>query len=294
MPILRRQDFLERSLPPFIFAVTAVVFLPVINWLTARTVASEQLLHAFLVFLLTGALIIYERRIPIRPVFRFSDQAQNALMASYLLLVLAIFTRLNLVVLASLCLSLIALLLYLLGPDRKRLIHSSVGAFAAFTGLAVLLPVLDWPLRTLAGECTTYGMGLLGQEARLGLYQGAAEPMLMLFHEGRPYHVAAECNGFGMISSCLLMASIIILYRPLRLLHRAGLMLAALLLGMVFNTLRIVLIVLIAPHLADGHYMAMHEAVGLATTYGGLALLYFILMPREPAGARLSDTPDQQ
>lgn len=280
-----RQSFLDRAVPFFIFGVTFIVFLPVINWLLGQTVTHEQLLHGLLVFILTGALLVYERRISIRPVFRFSDTSQNILILSYALLVLAIFTRLNLVILAALCLSLVSLLLFIFGKQRRRLIFSSIAAFAVFTGFAVLLPMMDWPLRTLAGKWSAYGLSLIGQEVRLGLYQASTEPMLILFNNGRPFHVAAECNGFGMVTSCLLMATILVLYRRIPVFDKLGWLAMALFIGLLFNSVRIILIVLIAPLLPDERYMLMHEIVGLATTYGGLAALYFLLMPREKSPA---------
>jgi exosortase/archaeosortase family protein len=278
---IQLQLSFDRLIPFMIFGVTLLVFFPVINWLLDQTVTHEQLLHGFLVFVLSGSLLVYERRISVRPVWQFSDTSQNLLIFSYALLVIAIFTRLNLIILASLCLSIAALLVFVFGSERRRLIFSSVGAFAIFTGFAVLLPVMDWPLRSIAGKCAAFGLGIFNQDVQLGLYQGRAEPMLMLLNNGMPFHVAAECNGFGMITSSLLMATIIILYRKLTTLQRLGWLGIALLLGLAFNTIRIIIIVLLAPAVGTDNYMVMHEAVGLVTTYGGLAVLYFLLMPRD-------------
>jgi exosortase/archaeosortase family protein len=271
---------LDRALPFLIFGATAVVFLPVINWLLGQTIAHEQLTHAFLVLLLTGGLLVYERRIPLRPAFDFSRAAQNSLIASYALLLLAVFMRFNLIVLAAFCLALVAFLLFLFGRSRRRLVISSIAAFALFTGLAVLLPLLDWPLRGFAGKWSAYGLSLIGQQVELGLVRGDSGPMLILLNNGKPFHVAAECNGFGMVTSALLMAAILVLYRRLPLFDRAGWLVMALAIGLAFNTLRIIVIVLLAPLLPDERYMLMHETVGIITTYGGLAILYFLLMPR--------------
>lgn len=278
-----RQFTWEKSVPFLVFGITGVVFLPVFTWLLGQTTTHEQLLHAFLVFVLTGALIVYERRIEVRPVWRFTDTVQHLLLLSYGLMVVSVLTRLSLIILASLSLSLAAFLFFALGSERRRIILSSVGAFAIFTALAVFLPVLDWPLRTYAGQLSASGLNLIGQKAQLGLYQGDNAPMLLLFNNGKPFHVAAECNGFGILTSCLLMATIIVLYRRLPLLDRLGWLGIALLAGLLFNALRIVVIVLLAPLLPESSYMLMHEIVGLLTTYGGLAVLYFLLMPRKPA-----------
>jgi exosortase/archaeosortase family protein len=270
---------LDKAIPFLIFAVTGIVFLPVINWLTEQTFAHEQLLHAFLVFVLTGSLLVYERRISIKPVWAFTDTSQNVLILSYALLVLAIFTRFHLIILAALSLSLVSLLLFVFGSGKRRLILSSIGAFTLFTALAVMLPVMDWPLRSIAGKWAAYGLQLIGQDVQLGIYSAKTEPMLMLLNNGRPFHVAAECNGFGMITSSLLMAAIIVLYRKLSFFDRLGWLGVALVIGLLFNSVRIIIIVIIAPMIADSSYMLMHEAVGLLTTYGGLGVLYFLLMP---------------
>ncbi len=274
---------LDRALPFLVFGITGFVFFPVIHWLLRQTVAHEQLLHAFLVFVLTAGLLALGGRGKVRLVYQFSTTSQNLLLLSYALLAAAVFTRASLVVLAALCLSLAAFGLFLLGHDRRRIVFASVGALAFFAGLAVVLPVMDWPLRTIAGQLAARGLLLLGQEVQLGLLQGRSGPMLVLLSAGRPFHVAAECNGFGMLSSSLLMALIIVLYHRLPLLDRLASLAAAAFIGFVFNAARIVVIVLLAPLVGAGRYLLMHEVVGMATTYGGLAILYFLLAPRRAA-----------
>lgn len=280
-----QQRAFDRYIPYIVYAVTGLTFLPVINWILAQTIAHEQLLHAFLVFLLTGGLLIFERRIGLKPVCRFSDTALNLLVASYVILGLAIVTRQNLAVLAALSLSLASFMVFFLGDGRKRLVFSSVAAFAVFTGFAVMLPVMDWPLRSIAGQAAAHGLGLFGHEVQLGLVKASEAPMLLLVHRGKPFDVAAECNGFGMLTSSLLMATIIVLYRRLTLARRLGLFAAAVILGVAFNAIRIIIIVLLAPYVAEDRYMLMHEIVGITVTYGGLALIYFLLMPRRESGA---------
>ncbi len=270
---------LDQLIPILIFSITGVVFFPVINWLLGQTIMHEQLLHSCLVFLLSMTLLIYEQRISFKPVFAFSDTSQNLLIVSYALLVIAIFTKFSLIILGSLSLSLAAFLFYLFGRNQKRLIISGIGAFILFSSVALFLPVLDWPLRTVAGQWASSGLKLFGQSSELGLMDSNTGPMLMLINNSRPFHVAAECNGFGMISSCLLMALIIVLYRKISTADRLTWLGIALILGVFFNSMRIIIIVLLAPILPDSAYMMMHEVVGLFTTYGGLGLLYYFLMP---------------
>ena len=268
--------FADRWLPGLVYLATALVFLPVLHWLASRAAAQEQLLHAFLVFLFTGALLAIQRQLDLRPVLRFTDTCLYLLLGSYGLLAVAALTKINLTVLAALCLFLASFLLFLLGDGKRRFIYSSVAAFALFTAFALLMPVLDWPLRTVAGRCSAFGLGLFGQETALGLVGSAEGPKLILLNEGVPFHVAAECNGFGILSSCLLMAVILVLYQPMPWTKRLGGLVLAALFGFLFNTIRIVVIVLLAPVVPD-HYMLMHEAVGLATTYLGLGILFVVL-----------------
>jgi exosortase/archaeosortase family protein len=277
---IRRTGFrpvLSRKFAFLVFGTTAMVYLPVITWLLGQTFGHGQLAHAFIVFLLTGILLATSRDLDFRPVWKFTETCQNLLILSYIILAAGIYADWGFFILFSLAISLSALLLFVFGSSRRRFVFSSTGAFAIFTILAAILPAMDWPLRTIAGRWSAFGLNLIGQEARLGLAAESSQPMLMLVSNGNPFHVAAECNGFGMVSSCLMMGLTIVLYRDLSLPGRLGRLLLALLLALFFNSLRIIIIVLIAPHIPAGRYMLMHEIVGLVTTYGGLGILYLLL-----------------
>lgn len=269
----------SRAFAIAIFGITGLIFMPVLAWLARHTAAHEQLLHAFMVYLFTGFLLVMQGRIALRPEWDFSTRSQNLLLAGYATLLLAILIGIPVLTLLALIVCLAALLLWIFGQQQQRLVLSTTIAFGAFLVLAIYLPVLDWPLRSIAGKWSGYLLSLMGSDAELGLYRGSNEPMLILVHAGRPFHVAAECNGFGLLTSSLLMATIIVLYRTISWLDRGLLLISALFIGFVFNALRIVVIVLLAPRLPDEAYMIMHEAVGLTATYGGLAVLYFLLMP---------------
>lgn len=274
----------DRLIPAIAFVVTGLVFLPVVLWLLRQTARHEQLFHALLVLAFTGFLLIMQRRISLRPVFLFNDISMYLLLAGYALLIVAVWSGFAVFTLTAFSLSLGAFLLFVFGLENRRFLLSSMAAFAIFTTMAAYLPVLDWPLRSLAGKWSAAGLSLIGQQAELGLYHGSDSPMLLLFNEGRPFHVAAECNGFGLLTSSLLMGTVLLLYRRIGWADRLLFLGAALVLGFVFNTLRIIVIVLLAPLVGDDGYMIMHEIVGLAATYGGLALIYFIIMPAAATG----------
>lgn len=278
-PSAPRRFPLDRWLPAAVYASTALAFLPVLAWLADRATNQDQLLHGFLVFLFTGALLAVQRHLSLSPVLRFTDGCLYLLLAAYASLAAAVFSPANLLILPALSLFLASLLLYLLGQEQRRFIVSSIIAFTVFTGFAVTMPFLDWPLRSIAGQCSLYALDAIGQDAQLGLFPQNPEPMLLLFNEGRPFHVAAECNGFGLLTSALLLAVILLLFQPLSWYRRIAGILLALATGFFFNTLRIVVIVLLAPFVGD-HYLVMHEIVGILFTYSALGLLFFLLLPK--------------
>ncbi|MDV7401400.1 archaeosortase/exosortase family protein, partial [Arthrospira platensis SPKY1] len=115
-------------------------------------------------------------------------------------------------------------------------------AFGAFVVLALLLPALDWPLRGLAGAWGAWALGLLGQQHELQLISHEGVPMLLLIVNNQPFHVAPECNGFGVMTSSLLLALLLSIQRVLPVLDKALTLIGALVLAFAANILRIIII----------------------------------------------------
>jgi exosortase/archaeosortase family protein len=143
--------------------------------------------------------------------------------------------------------------------------------------LSIFMQPLDWPLRSLAGQWSSYVLALTGQSTELGLVgQEAGPPMLILLVNEHPFHVASECNGFGVILTSLLLALLLAVYRRLRLFDIGLNLLAGVIIGFIFNILRIVIVVLLAPSLME-HYHLMHEIVGGITYWACLVLVWVTL-----------------
>ena len=142
---------------------------------------------------------------------------------------------------------------------------------------------LDWPLRSLAGQWSGYILEMFGQSTELGLVgQEAGPPMLILMVNEHPFHVASECNGFGVILTSLLLALMLAIYRRLNIFDLCLNILAGVIIGFIFNTLRIIIIVMLAPSLME-HYHLMHEIVGGITYWACLILVWVSLNgPTEP------------
>ena len=279
----------ESILATALYAITGLVYLPLGFWLYRQTTTHEQLLQALIVFVFTGLLIFYERRASLQFKIGFRSSSQNLLLAGYLFIALSVVFNSGLVFLVSFCLVLASGLDYLFGPKILRKLVPMLIGLAVFLLIILLLPALDWPLRSLAGQCAAFGLETLGQESALRLIATPEGPKLLLLSGGSPFHVAAECNGFRILSSSLLMATLLPLYERKRSpMPRLLLVLASGLMAFLFNGLRIVVIVLLAPRVGAGNYDLMHEAVGTVLTYTCLFLVYLLFRKQKglPADQR--------
>lgn len=259
------------------YLLAGLAYGPVAGWLAQHTQAHQQLLHAFMVLGLAGVLLLTERKGRWRPAQCFDASAQFGLLASLALLALALLSGQNLVLLPGLVVLVGSLLRFLLGPSFARLGWGILGAFGVFTTLAVLMPLFDWPLRALAGKYAGAILGLFGKATELQLGQRGSEVFLLLRVDGFPFEVAAECNGFGVITASLLLSTLLAVTSRLKLFDAALVVVMAGVAGVGFNLVRIVIIVLLAPQVGHANYHVMHEAVGLVTYYGCLALIWWFI-----------------
>lgn len=259
------------------YGSTAIIFLPLSRFLVTRTIEQEQLLHSFLVLLIAGGFLVYERRMRLRPVWRFGRWSLGFLGASYATLAGVLLTGSPLLMIPAFCLAAASAAFFVLGEQGKRLIAAVVAAFALFQAFALVLPLVDWPLRGLAGQLSAIGLQAIGQDAELMLYERFEEPMLMLIRGGQEFHVAPECNGFGVIASSFLLALLLVIYRGIPVWTKLSAFVAAGAFGLLFNGIRIVIIVLLAPVVGMDHYALMHEIVGVIIYYAALLAVWWMI-----------------
>ncbi len=254
---------------------TAGVFWPVFLWIAGETLAHEQLRQSLALMFFAAVYVAFDRWHSLRPAFEISNVNLAFLAFSFLLAVGSIAVPNPYTVLVALALALFSLGRIVFGARALPVLLPFVVTFGAFVAFIVLFPVLDWPLRALAG---TYAGDLL---ARAGFattltVHGAPEPLLLMSVDGRLFEVAAECNGFGLMSTATLLALLLTVSRRMPLWWKIAGVLLAVAVGFVFNILRIIGIVLAAPYFPD-HYDIMHETVGLAALFAGLATVWFLV-----------------
>jgi exosortase/archaeosortase family protein len=256
-----------------IWIITAVLFWPATKWLARETLQSEQLLNAFAVLVFAGIILMREHPRPL--VLSFGQRAGRDLTLSYILMAVAMLFRQPYLALLAYCFALSAGAFFVFGSEIARVVYSLLAAFAAFVFFVLSLPVFDWPLRRMAGLMASWLLEVTGQETQLGLVNEGT-PRLLLAVNGRLFEVAPECNGFGLISGAAMLAVLLTLYRRIAIPRKILCFGIAVLIGFFFNSLRILVICLLAPSMPD-HYAQMHEIVGMLAYFGGLLLIWWMI-----------------
>lgn len=269
------------------FVVLGFVFSNLTLWLVSSTQEQSRLLHALMVLVMATVMLVRFGGVEIKETLSLNPSARRALIASFALLAVqfgaASFapekwtTLVSLLIIPAYCCGLAAFVRFIFGEGTRRVTRTAAGTLCAFLLLSIFMQPLDWPLRGLAGQWSAFVLDFIGKNVELGLVgQTNNPPKLILLVNEHPFHVASECNGFGVILTSLLIALLLSLYQRMGPLDTALNLLAGLAMGFVFNIVRIVIIVLLAPALMD-HYMLMHEIVGSISYWACLILLWVAL-----------------
>lgn len=267
----RHQDY---ALAIGLLALTSVIFWPAIRWLTTQTFAHEQLKQSFFIMIMAGVVIAWEKRATLRIAPQFTNSSLLWLITSYGLAAGAVILKHPLLVLAGLVAAIGGFINYVLGERAFRRTLPLLAVSTLLILFVLLFPVLDWPLRQMAGLEAARLLKMLGLASQLAVLPGPPV-VLVLLADGSPFQVATECNGFGLITSSLLLGTILLLHRRAPLWRHLLTLPLCVVVAFVFNFLRITAIVLLAPHF-PGHYHFMHEIMGLIALYSGLGLVWFL------------------
>lgn len=275
-PLVRSGGVVNLLIVAALGALLASVYAPLLLWLGRATISLEQLHNGGLIVLF--ALLISLRRAMAARAFR--PEGNNlgiALVAAglgslYLIRLLPAFALP--IALLSFCLAFAGLSAFLFGTAGVRALLPAVAGILVLGILAGAAPWLDWPLRAVGAKYSAAVLKYLGVDVAVGLQQGSP-PELLLAVKGRLFVVAAECNGFGLISSSLLVAAILGFHYRLAWTAKLALLILALPLAILFNALRIVGICLAATHLPLP-YMLIHEGIGLFFYAAALLLLWWV------------------
>lgn len=276
----RRGDYLSAL---GLVMLTAIVFWPALRWLATETFAKEQLKQSFFIVLLAGIWIAWEKRPALRLDLQISNSTLVWLFASYGLAATALVVKAPLLFLGGMVAALGGLVNYVFGGQALRRTLPLLLVFTLLILCVLVFPVLDWPLRQMAGVEAARLLKSFGLASQL-FVAPQPEVKLLLMSNGQTFVVATECNGFGLITSSLLLGLIRLLYRRATWWRFPLLLPLCVIVAFVFNFLRITAIVLLAPRFPH-HYSALHETAGLVALYSGLGLVWVL------TGWRLTGKP---
>ncbi len=268
-----------------LFGLTTAVFFPVFHWLAEQTITRDQIQYSIIILTAALAVTLWRERRSIVLRLRLSRVCLGWMAAAYLMGALAILLRNPLPLLIGFLLAFIGGSVFLIGDEHIKLSLSLTAGFAFFLIIVILFPLLDLPLRKLAGIGAANILQSMGYDTTIGMMDAGAYPYVILLVNGTPFHVATECNGFGLITSCALLAFLVTLTGNETWFWRILLVFSGALLGFLLNVVRIVAICLAAPHFPE-HYTLMHETIGTAALWLGVGLTWWIVSPSGPSFLR--------
>ncbi len=248
---------------------------PILQWLVEQSAQHQQLWHALMVVGMAGLLLSGEKPTRWGLRWQLGGWALACLSGGLALLVFHFYRPSEFLLLLATSAILSGVGLILLGDEKRGEVLIFGVLFFLYALLVANRPDFDYPLRQWVGQHAAWLLQLAGKEVRLEWVVQAGQFELLLFYAGRVFRVAAECNGFGLISASLLLGLLLALHRKICWLDKILLLATGLILALVGNLLRILAIILLAPWAAS-HYHLMHEMVGMIFYYGVLILLWWI------------------
>jgi exosortase len=259
-----------------ISVLIGLLYVPLLYWLGQTTLRTQQLCNGALLVLIALAICVRDAVYDLRPDPQISNQGIGLVAIAMGCLWVGMHWRAGLLPLfvLSACLAFAGVISFLFGKIGARQFLPALGAFFVFGILAGLVPTLDWPLRAMAAR---YAGGLLmamGSPVKIALEHGQP-PQLLLFVKNRIFVVATECNGFGLLTSALIVATILAFQNRLPWVEKLSLLAVSVPIAIGFNFLRIVSICVIAPR-TTLPYDFVHETLGLIFYFLGLGLIWKI------------------
>ena len=268
----RRGDPWGMVLVLAISVLVGLLYVPLLHWLGRETFHTQQLLNGALLVVLALAICVRDAADRLRFAPQISNEGLGFILLALLCLLLA--ARWLPLLLVSACFAFAGVIAFLFGKSGVRPFLPAMGAFFVFGVLAGLVPALDWPLRTMAAR---YAGGLLmslGVPVKIGLAEGQPAQLLLSVKD-HLFVVATECNGFGLLTSSLIVATMLAFQYRLPWVQKLSLWALSIPIAIVCNFVRIVSICLVAPR-TTLPYGFVHETLGLIFYFLGLGLIWRI------------------
>ncbi|MBC8011792.1 MAG: exosortase/archaeosortase family protein, partial [Burkholderiales bacterium] len=193
-----------RILALVLIACTVAAVWPVTQWLTREVSASQQIRQSFVLLGAAVALVGWQHLRDWRLRLDTGNRALFLLGAAYAFIAAAVWFKITLLMLPAFALGLAGCLHVLVGAEAWRFLRPLFIGFVACLVVILLFPMLDWPLRQMAGVNAARTLQQLGFTPQLSVVM-QPEPKLILATGKNFFEVATECNGFGLITSGMVL-----------------------------------------------------------------------------------------
>jgi exosortase len=291
-PIVTGDHRVPRTHPANALLVLAVsvlivlLYVPLLHWLGSMTLHTQQLVNGAFLVLFALTICVRDAMDKLRLAPQISNQGIGLIALALLCLWVAGRWRVWLLplVLLSACLAFAGIISFLLGKGGVRQFLPAVSAFFVFGVLVGLVPMLDWPLRAMAARYAGGLLATLGVPVRIALAEGQPAQLLLSVKD-RVFVVATECNGFGLLTSSLIVATTLAFQYRLHWQEKLSLWALSIPIAIVGNFLRIVSICLAAPR-TTLPYGFVHETLGLVFYFLGLGLIWKIAGRYKPEASK--------
>ena len=276
-----------------LYLLLIIAFWPITRWFADTAQAQSRILHAFIVIVFATGFLIRFSRVKISAAFTLNPKARVTLIAAYALLFIGYINQLwvlkfpnlsapfflllsTIVNISAYCLAIASVSFFLFGKYLDRIIYTISGTFCVFLLFSTLLEPLDWPLRGITGQWSAALLGLAKQNVALQFQQtGDGISHLLLIVNGQTYHVATECNGFGVILTSILISVMLVIFRKRSYFDCILNIMTGAIVGFAFNIFRIISIVMVAP-LMMNHYHLIHEVIGGIAYWSCLIFVWWL------------------
>lgn len=262
----------DRRLAWALVGATAAVFWPVTRWIVAEATARSQIQQGVVLIAAAAAMVAWQHRGELHIKGDLCNRTIGLMAVAFALVGVAGVVGWSWLALPGFGFALAGCLQALFGVEGYRFFRPMVAGLVGLVVIILAFPLLDWPLRQLAGVGAAWVLAALELAPNLTLAGTAADPQLVLSVAGGHFLVATECNGFGLITSGALVAILAGGIAGRRWWTVAALVPVALVTGFVINVGRILVISTSARYF-PGHYDVLHEVAGTLALWSGLGLV---------------------
>lgn len=269
--------------------VTLAAYGPMVYSVFQLSARTTQALNAFVLLgaALLEAFLSVRRAHPFG--FRVTTHGILLFSASCLALAVASFLGLWPLAILGLCFNFAALLSFCFGREGVRVFHPALVGLGCAVALLVFVPRFDAQLRWAAGWGSAAVLNLAGVHTQLVTQVTPFGVRLVVDRGISVFDVATECNGFGILLSSVVLAVIVAVRRGYGWGATALLGALAALLGLAFNTVRIVAISLASMNtMVD--YGLIHEGLGTLVYLAALGAVWGVVRGAGRLAARPAAT----